>query len=472
MGTCNIWSRITPLFLSCSPAFKTKISFYWAFIVVIGFCTGGDGTGHVTGVLRVLGLSPHSYTSLLAFFCSNAVDLVALRRIWLATVLSKFSTFKVNGHTLVAIDEIKIGKEGKRMPGVKITHQSSQNNSKAEFIMGHTIVCFAVIAKNSIGRAMAIPFFSNILGGIRLGPNDRKTYLNQTINFIEQIKTSFGGQVVFVADALYCVKPFMKPLMDQGIQAISRLKITGVGYRKPLASQQKKRGRKRKYGDKIRLVELFKELSIFTTIKSPIPGEDCNIQYYEIDLIVKWLGEIVRFVLVSHPTRGNIILVSTSLTFKAMDIYMSYYYRFQIEMTFKNLKHVLHAFAYRFWTKSMDKIKRGEKDRYLHRIGDKRRKKIMEKIGSYHLYMMLSCISCGLMQFLSLYHPKEIFGSFNGWLRTIRKDQPPSLEITRKALVSEVDIFLHSKDIDSSFAKFIDKKRNSPSDYIDNVANL
>ncbi|MCP3924545.1 MAG: transposase [Desulfobacterales bacterium] len=472
MGKRNIWALIFPLILSCRSAFKTKISFFWASVVIIGFCMGGDGTGHITGIIRCLDLNPQCYTSALAFFCSGATDLTTLRCLWLSIVLKNFNTFKINGYTLIAIDEIKIGKEGKRMPGVRLTHQSSQNNSKPEFIMGHTIVTFAVIAKNMLGRAMAIPFFSNILGGIRLGPNDRKTCLSQTVDFIEQIKGSFGNRVVFVADALYCVKPFMKPLMERGMQVISRLKITGVGYCLPLPSQQSKRGRKRKYGEKIKLVNLFKKTDLFTTIKSPIPGETCDIRYFQTDLLVKWLGKIVRFVLVSHPVRGNIILVSTDITFSPMDIYMAYYYRFQIELTFKSLKHVLNAFSYQFWTKAMDKIKRGDKDKYTHRLGEVRRKQIMDKIKSYHLYMMLGCISCGLMQFLSLYHPKEVFGSFGGWLRTIRKDQPPSLEVTRKALISEADEFLHGKEIDHEFAKFIDTKRGNQPEKLIEVANM
>jgi hypothetical protein len=43
-------------------------------------------------------------------------------------------------------DGIKVSKEGKKMPAVKLMHQDSQSNAKAEYIMGHYLQ--AILSQN------------------------------------------------------------------------------------------------------------------------------------------------------------------------------------------------------------------------------------------------------------------------------------------------------------------------------------
>jgi len=70
-------------------------------------------------------------------FHSNAVDFTMLRQRWFDLVLRVFPVLKLNGRAILVADGIKIAKSGNKMPGVKLLHQESQNNSKPEFIMGH-----------------------------------------------------------------------------------------------------------------------------------------------------------------------------------------------------------------------------------------------------------------------------------------------------------------------------------------------
>ena len=60
-------------------------------------------------------------------------------------------------------DGIKIAKRGKKMPGVKLLHQQSEN--KAEFIMGHSLqaVSLLVLAEQSV---VAVPLILRIHEGI------------------------------------------------------------------------------------------------------------------------------------------------------------------------------------------------------------------------------------------------------------------------------------------------------------------
>jgi hypothetical protein len=51
-------------------------------------------------------------------------------------------------------------------------------------------------------------------------------------------------------------------------------------------------------------------------------------------------------------------LVSTDLNLNPETIIILYIYRFKIECTFSELKQVIGAFSYQFWSKSMPKLNR------------------------------------------------------------------------------------------------------------------
>ena len=167
---------------------------------------------------------------------------------------------------------------------------------------------------------------------------------------------------------------------------------------------------------------------------------------------------LVQFVLVDHPTRGKIILVCTNLMLAPMDIYLAYYHRFQIELTFKSLVHTIGAFGYRFWSKAMKAMKRREKIRFTHREPASTRASLFSKRHAYHVYMMMACIACCCVQYLSLYHPLQIWSNFSSWRRTLRTSNPPSIEITKEVLRDSLPTFLASKKIDRYLTKFVDQK--------------
>jgi len=439
------WASVTTLLEASADAFKTKRAYCWAFLIIIGFCLGGAHAG-VAGIIRVLALSPHCYTSALAFFRSPSINLSMLRETWVRTILKAFreQIFLVDGRPVVAVDEIKVGKEGKRMPASRSTYQSSQNNSKPSFIMGHTIVTFAFVILSKTGYARAIPFLAQILGGLRTGPKHAKSAIDNTVELLIDIRDALPKSFIVVADALYAVKPFIGPLLEMGITVISRMGTTAVGFYIPPERSKKKPGRPRRYGPKVKLISLFDDLSKFTVTRSPIPGENVEIRILSLTLMTKWLKDKTLFVLVDHPSRGRIILVSSDLHLKPVDVYLAYYHRFQIECTFKQLKHSLYAFSYRFWSMAMTKIKRGAKDHHIHRKTTKEKREIHSTFFAYHVFVQLALMAFGVLSFVSVFHPEAVYKSFGGWLRTIRPNIMPSIDVTSEALGHSVEEYFAS----------------------------
>jgi hypothetical protein len=102
----------------------------------------------VTDLVRETGMMTRFYQRLLDFFHSKAVDIEHLSKQWLKVVIKHFDPLIVDGYMIFLADGIKIAKEGRKMPAVKLTHQSSSNNSKAEFIMAHSswLIVFSKLA--------------------------------------------------------------------------------------------------------------------------------------------------------------------------------------------------------------------------------------------------------------------------------------------------------------------------------------
>lgn len=82
-------------------AFSRKKTFFWFVLVLIGFTVKFDSIG-VTSLARGVGLMPSCYTGMLNFFVSGAVNLGALRQLWVAVIFRYFSGIvRVNGRVLI-----------------------------------------------------------------------------------------------------------------------------------------------------------------------------------------------------------------------------------------------------------------------------------------------------------------------------------------------------------------------------------
>jgi len=110
------------------------------------------------------------------------------------------------------------------------------------------------------------------------------------------------------------------------------------------------------------------------------------VRFRVLDLLWKPVGHIVRFLIVHHPVRGTIFLLSTDTSLSAMEILQLYSYRFKIELGFRQAVHILGAYAYHFWMLGMKPLRRGAGDQYLHRTSDEYRAAIRRKMRAYHVY--------------------------------------------------------------------------------------
>ena len=207
--------------LLLQPAFVHVRSSLCFATVVAGLTVRTDLHG-VTSIVRALKLFPRCYDTLLKHFHGNAVRLDALAALWARTLPRLFpQPLRVNGRLVLIGDGIKVTKYGKKMPGVKLLHQQAEH--KVEWIMGHSLQAVSLLV-HAADAFVAVPLAGMMIAGLR----------------------------------------------EQGHHLLTRLKANAVAYLPYEHQGPRKRGRPRRYGEKIALTALFDHASHIAEVASPV----------------------------------------------------------------------------------------------------------------------------------------------------------------------------------------------------------
>ena len=445
------WTQVVLL----KPAFTRTSTFLWFASILAGFIIRGDLMG-VTSVVRALGLQKGYYERLLAFFHSKAVGLDTLTHLWTSLVLKNFPGICVFGERIVLVaDGLKYPKSGKKMPAVKKLYQSSQDNTKPRFILGHSFQVLGLLCQVK-KTLFCVPLIARIHEGLVFTNRDPKTLLDKLVLMISSLNLqTLGYRFTLVVDAYYASGKVIKPLLAQGNHLVTRVRCNAVAYLTPQQNKTRKAGRPRRYGTKRKLAKLWISKTM-SSMPSPVYGEsDVTLSYRCLDLLWRPAGTLVRFVWVDHPVRGRLILMCTDLNLSAQQIIQLYGYRFKIEVSFKQAIYTLGTYRYHFWMADMRRTKRRGANQYLHRETENYRQKVKRKMRAYHIYVQVCVIAQGLLHYLSLRHADDIWRFFGSWIRTVRPDQCPSEQVVAVAMRNTLPEFLKDDSEDCNLQKFL-----------------
>ena len=437
------------------PACGRTRTFLWMATCLMGMSTRKDLLG-VTSLIRALGLRPVCYDRLLDFFHSPALDLEALTRLWCALVFRVHPRlYRVRGKPVLIGDGLKVAKAGRKMPAVKKLHQTSDSNTKPEYIFGHS--CQAVAVLTQVGVTCgALPLACRIHEGLVLSNRDQRTLLDKMIHLLDRL--GLHEPFYFLADAYYASGGMVRELLEQGNHLVTRIKRNSVAYlpAPPTPQGTRSRGRPRKYGRKITIASLLTTHADLIEAASPVYGEtNVILRYATADLLWRAAGILVRFVAVTHPRRGTILLMTTDLTLPPLEVIKLYGFRFKIEVSFKQALHVVGTYTYRFWMAPMPPLRRVSGNQYLHRQSSLYRKNVLRKLSAYHKHIQLGLIAQGLMQLLAAVNTKSVWGFFGSWMRTIRPGIPPSEQVCAMALRNGLPEFLADTQDAVTLKKFL-----------------
>jgi hypothetical protein len=159
-------------------------------------------------------------------------------------------------------------------------------------------------------------------------------------------------QLVASVWSMACKKPLVTLLV--------RAKKSYVTYFPAQRPEVPGPGRPRKYGDKVKLYEVFDHLHLFEHTPCQVYGAIEDVAYLAADLLWKPTGELIRFVF-ALTSRGPIVLMCSDLAMPPVMAIELYCTRVRVEIMFAMLKHLLGAFCYHFWSKRLPRHSRKPK---------------------------------------------------------------------------------------------------------------
>ncbi len=242
------WELVCELRSACA---RTR-TFLWMAVVLAGMTTRQDLLG-VTSIVRALGLRPACYDRLLDFFHSPALNLDKLTRAWRTLVFRVHpglyrvsrSPLGSRGRPVLVGDGIEIAKSGRKMPGVKKLHQTSESNTKPEYIFGHSCQAVAVLTR-ALSSVFALPLACRIHEGTVFSNRDKRTLLDKMILLLDSL--GIEAPFYFVADAYYATGKIVRGLLAKENHLVTRVKSNSVAFfpaTPPSPDAPRRRGRPR-----------------------------------------------------------------------------------------------------------------------------------------------------------------------------------------------------------------------------------
>lgn len=272
----------------------------------------------------------------------------------LALILKKFDPDE-QGHWTLAIDDSPTKRFGRCVEAANIHHNPTPGPGDGDWLYGHNWVCIAMVIGHPLFGVLALPLLSRLYVRkvdiealqARYGWKFRTKHqlalelCLQVMQTLQALKTKAGFIVVF--DGAYAAAALVRPLIEQGVIVVTRLRSDAKLFDLPLSTQGQ-RGRPRKYGkNRISLKKRASSRHGWESIEYACRGVKAQGRYKTFLATSHVIGAVVRVVLLEHASGNWAAYISTDTSMSVETILKTVSDRWSIEEHFHDAKEIWGA---------------------------------------------------------------------------------------------------------------------------------
>lgn len=271
----------------------------------------------------------------------------------LGLIVAKF--VKPGARLLLAIDDTPSERHGKHVEGAGVHHDPTPGPAGGEWMYGHSWVTLAFLAVHPLWGVIALPLRSLLYVREKDTPSlDRRR--GWTFRTKHELAASLvlwcvttlrrlgvDNKIWVVADGAYAARPFVEPLLEEGVVLVGRLRKDARLFGLPPERKPGQRGRPRLYGaNRISLARRAADARGWEQITYQSRGREVTRSHKTFLATSRLVGGVIRVVLVRIDT-GWVAFFCTDPNATAHEILEASAARWAIEEHFHDVKEVCGA---------------------------------------------------------------------------------------------------------------------------------
>lgn len=251
---------------------------------------------------------------------------------------------------LLAIDDSPTKRYGPKVQGAGTHHDPTPGPSGNAFCYGHVWVTLAVIVRHCRWGTIGLPICSWLYvrqqDVAKIPKRYRWTFqtkLEQAADLVlraAKLLQHHGKTVWCVADGAYAKRPFVQPLMKQGVTLVGRLRKDSALFDLPPVETVKRRGRKRVYGvNRLSLAKRAAHHHGWQAVTCSVYGQEVAKRVKTFLATHRTFSGVIRVVIVQEKT-GPQFFFCTDVNVSVGEIIETFADRSAIEQVFHDVKEV------------------------------------------------------------------------------------------------------------------------------------
>ncbi len=292
--------------------------------------------GHISSAL--LAVRPQlSWTAYYKAIEKGRFQWLALARQWMRLILKRIPNRSIE----FAIDDFPLPRSSKKAPCAGWHYDHAHRPNRPKFLWGQLRVSLAVICRHK-GRVAAFPLLFRL---IRKKGNTTKLDAARLLMSVLMTWLPDRFLIILLLDAWYMKSSLVVPLIRDGVTVIGQVRKDTALFLPPDNPPRKKRGRPRKYGEKLTLENIGRfcrpvEKTLFAY------GSERVFQFYQTKAKVRFLdGRLCKIVwcrfMSDNPSWSDWhLLISTDPDMDGAEVITRYARRWWTEPMFNEIKHL------------------------------------------------------------------------------------------------------------------------------------